>query len=593
MKDYRYPEQDMRFVLDELVGIERLAALPGQEELSAELVYAVLEEAGRFASEVLAPLNKAGDRHGSILTEGKVTTAPGFRDAYRQFADAGWVGMSVDSEAGGQGLPNVLGTAVSEIWQSANLAFSLNPLLSQGAIEALHHHASAELQQRYLLPLVSGQWTGTMNLTEPDAGSDLAAIKARAVPQGDHYLITGQKIFITWGEHDCTDNIVHLVLARMPDAPAGVKGISLFVVPKFLPDEADNYSIRNDLQAVALEHKLGIHGSPTCVMSYGDNGGAVGYLVGQPHQGIICMFTMMNHARQGVGLQGLGIAERAYQQALAYAAERVQGVGADRKTRVSINQHADVQRMLLTMKAATEAMRALALTASAEVDFGRSGPLAAEHQARTSLLTPIVKGWITELAQEVTYLGVQVHGGMGFIEETGAAQHYRDARILTIYEGTTGIQALDLVGRKCQSDGGQALRALHLEMQEDVAVIRGRYPRLAAEADSFAAALQVAQQARDWVLNNSADNAAAVQAGSVAFMMLQGYVTGGWLLLKSAACALEAASAERLEAGFAEQKVQTACFFNQQLLPRVFGLWPGIEKGYASLAALAATQFPA
>ncbi|WP_305856751.1 acyl-CoA dehydrogenase [Balneatrix alpica] len=575
MLEYRYPEQEMKFVLEHLVGLERLCQLPGQEEMSPELVEAVLAEAGRLGGDVLAPLNRIGDQQGSSLSaDNQVTTAPGFAEAYRAFVEGGWVGLAADPRYGGQGLANVLGTAVMEIWQSANLAFSLNPLLTQGAIEALSHHASEALKQTYLTKLISGEWTGTMNLTEPDAGSDLAAIKAKAVPQGDHYLISGQKIFITWGEHDCAENIVHLVLARLPDAPAGVKGISLFVVPKYLVNQDGSLGARNDLKAVALEHKLGIHGSPTCVMSYGDEQGAVGYLVGQAHQGLACMFTMMNHARQGVGLQGLGVAERAYQQALAYARERMQGYGPDRKTRVPIIKHADVRRMLLTMKSSIEAMRALAYVASAEVDWVKAAAdaeQARKHQARVELYTPIVKAWLTELAQEVTYLGVQIHGGMGFIEETGAAQHYRDARILTIYEGTTAIQALDFVGRKLQADGGQALMALYQQMEEDASAWQA-LPQ--ADVMAFNQALAQAKALSQQLLQQGSSRPQLAAVVSTPLLMLHGYLCGGWLMLKGAA-ALLAEPSHPLYAS----KQASAHFYCQHLLPRVQALAAAVNAG--------------
>ncbi|MDV7213112.1 acyl-CoA dehydrogenase family protein, partial [Azotobacter beijerinckii] len=483
MSDYVHPYRDTEFVLGELVELERFCAEAGLSDVNGELVSAILAEAGRLGSEVLAPLNAVGDTQGARLGERGVEETPGFAGAYGQFVESGWPSLTAAEAWGGQNLPNVVGTAVNEIWHSANMAFALCPMLTQGAIEAIAHHGSAALQAAYLPKLVSGEWTGTMNLTEPDAGSDLAAIKARAVPNGDHYLISGQKIFITWGDHQMTDNVVHLVLARLPDAPTGVKGISLFVVPKFLLDAQGRPGACNDAQCVSLEHKLGIHGSPTCVMSFGEKEGAVGYLVGEPHKGLACMFTMMNHARQSVGLQGLSISERAYQQARQYAKERLQGTRKD-GSRFPIIEFPDVRRMLLQMKASIEAMRALALVAAAEVDRTAHAPdadVAARHQGRVDLLTPIVKGWLTELAQEVTSLGVQIHGGMGFIEETGAARHYRDARILTIYEGTTGIQALDLVGRKTLLNKGELLGSLLDEIGETVARLERAGP-FAAQA---------------------------------------------------------------------------------------------------------------
>lgn len=421
MADYVHPYRDTEFVLNEVLGFERLCAELGLGDINSELAAAVLAEAGKLGAEVLAPLNAVGDREGVRLTEHGVKEAPGFADAYRLFSEGGWCSLTAPEAFGGQALPSVLGTAVSEVWHAANMAFALCPLLTQGAIEALAHHASAPLQARYLPRLVSGEWTGTMNLTEPDAGSDLAAVKARAVPEGEHYRITGQKIFISWGDHQMTSNVIHLVLARLPDAPAGVKGISLFLVPKFLPNAAGEAAEPNDVRCVSLEHKLGIHGSPTCTMSFGEQGGAIGYLVGEPHAGLACMFTMMNHARQAVGLQGLAISERAWQDARSYARERLQGTQRD-GSRYPIIRFPDVRRMLMQMKASTEAMRALALLAAAELDRARHAPDPASHRARqgrVDLYTPIIKGWLTELAQEVTSLAVQVHGGMGYVEETG------------------------------------------------------------------------------------------------------------------------------------------------------------------------------
>jgi alkylation response protein AidB-like acyl-CoA dehydrogenase len=407
MSDYSYPYKDAEFILTELVGFDELCESGGLADINFELASAVLEEASRLAAEVVAPLNEVGDREGATLGEDGVRETPGFAEAYRQLVEGGWPALPFGEEYGGQGMPKVLGTAVEEVWQSANLAFSLCPLLTHGAVDALEEHGSDELKALYLPKLISGEWTGTMNLTEPQAGSDLAAVACRAVPDGDRYLITGQKIFITWGDHQMTDNIIHLVLARLPDAPPGVKGISLFLVPKFLPDENGEPGERNDVQCVSLEHKLGIHASPTCVMSYGDQGGAVGYLVGEPHRGLMAMFTMMNAARQSVGLQGLSVSSRSYRQALGWAKERLQGTRSD-GSRYPIIEFPDVRRMLMTMKAGTEAMRAVALVASAEIDRGRlaSDPEeSARHRARVELFTPIVKGWLTEMSEELTSRG--------------------------------------------------------------------------------------------------------------------------------------------------------------------------------------------
>src|SRR5271165_18758 len=471
MPSYRAPLRDMQFVITELAGLERLATLPGYEEATPDLAEAVLEEAAKLASEVLAPLNQPGDQQGASLTKGGVVAADGFGSAYRQFVENGWNGLAGDPEYGGQGLPALISAATVEIWNSANMSFALCPLLTAGATEALKQHGSRELKARYLAKMVSGEWTGTMNLTEPQAGSDLSAVRAKAVPEGDHYRLYGQKIFITWGDHDMTDNVVHLVLARTPDAPEGVRGISLFLVPKFLIDAEGNPGERNDVRCVSLEHKLGIHASPTCVMSFGDSKGAIGYLVGQENKGLAHMFTMMNEARQKVGLQGIGIAERAYQAARDYARERVQGRSAGQKSgdRVTIIHHPDVRRMLLTMKSQIEAMRAFGYVLAADIDVAHRHPDKAERerrQTRVDLLTPVLKGWCTELGVELASLAIQVFGGLGFIEETGAAQHLRDARIATIYEGTTGIQSADLVGRKLTMDNGRAMATLIDEIRE-------------------------------------------------------------------------------------------------------------------------------
>lgn len=592
MSDYRYPYQDGVFVLNELVGLEQICKDAGLDDFAEGLAEAVLDEASKLGNEQLAPLNSVGDQNGATITDNQVTETVGFSEAYQQFCEGGWPSLGHTPEYGGQGLPDSLAVAVNEVWQSANLAWSLCPLLTQGAIEAIEAHGSEALKQLYLPKLVSGEWTGTMNLTEPDAGTDLAALKARAIPEGDHYRITGQKIFITWGDHQMTDNIVHLVLARLPDAPAGVKGISLFVVPKFLLDENGELTDqRNDAYAVALEHKLGIHGSPTCVMSFGDNEGAIGYLVGEENQGLACMFTMMNDARQGVGLQGLAISERAYQHALDYAKERVQGTLRD-GSRITIINHADVRRMLMLMKSGSQAMRALTYVAKGVSDHYRNAKDDDEKnrlKARTELLTPIVKGWITELAQEITYLGVQVHGGMGFIEETGAAQHYRDARILTIYEGTTGIQALDLIGRKTLADKGAALTELLDEIQDDIRKVTS--PELQDLVEGLQEALNQAKDAKQWVLEVGGNDTSAAGGASVSFMMLMGYLCGGWLMLKSAERAQAKLSQPETDLPFMHSKIACARFFVEQLLPRTSGLLKAMQAGGETIMQLSEDQF--
>ncbi|MHB0817129.1 acyl-CoA dehydrogenase [Stutzerimonas stutzeri] len=590
MADYIHPYRDTEFVLDEVLGFDRLCTDLGLTEVSGELAAAVLAEAGKLGAEVLAPLNAVGDREGVRLTEEGVREAPGFAEAYKLFSASGWCSLTAPEAFGGQALPNVLGTAVSEVWHAANMSFALCPLLTLGAVEALLHHAAPELQALYLPRLVSGEWAGTMNLTEPDAGTDLAAVKSRAVPEGDHYRISGQKIFISWGDHQMTSNVIHLVLARLPGAPAGVKGISLFLVPKYLPDAAGEPGERNDVRCVSLEHKLGIHASPTCTMSFGDQGGAIGYLIGAPHSGLACMFTMMNHARQAVGLQGLAIAERAWQDARAYARERLQGTSRD-GSRYPIIHFPDVRRMLMQMKASTEAMRALALIASAELDRARHATAdAARAQGRVELYTPIIKGWLTEMAQEVTSLAIQVHGGMGYVEETGVARHFRDARILPIYEGTSGVQAMDLVGRKILANGGALLAGLLDEIETTLGELR-HDSRCALLAGPLAEALDAARQARQHLLDGAADDPAL--SGSVAFnvLMLLGYLCGGWAMARSALAAATALDAGRGDPMFLEVKLVTARFYAEHLLPRTRALLTSVLAGSESTMALDEEQF--
>ena len=592
MHDYIHPQREVEFLLQQVLGLSQLCQREGGEAFDADLLPVILAEAARLASEVLVPLNRSGDRDGCRLGAEGVEQAPGFREAYRQFIDGGWNGLTASSAFGGQGLPNLVGFAVDEIWQSANMAFSLCPLLTQGAAELIATHGSDALQREYLHHMVSGQWSGTMNLTEPDAGTDLAALKTRAWPEGDHYRLSGQKIFITWGDHRMTDNIVHLVLARLPDAPAGVKGISLFLVPKYLPGKDGEPGEANDLSCIAIEHKLGIHASPTCVMSYGDREGAIGYLIGEPHQGLAQMFTMMNSARQAVGLQGVAIAERAYQQARDYARQRLQGTRPD-GSRFTIIHFPDVRRMLMLMKAATEAMRALAYAAAAEADHARLVPDAEQrgrHQARLELLTPIVKGWCTELAQEVTYLAGQVHGGMGYIEETGVAQHYRDARILTIYEGTTGIQALDLVGRKTLLDGGQALSDWFAEIETTLEVLEASNA-LGCRGVGLRKALDAARVARAWLLENATRDPAAAGCVSVPFMMLLGYLGGGWMLARAALKAQEQLDTGEGDAAFLQAKKATCLFYHEHLLPRTQGYLDSLLAGSGSVMAVPEDQF--
>ena len=592
MRDYRFPYKDAGFILNNLIDFDQICANMGLEEVNGELATAILEEAGRLGGDVLAPLNAVADELGATLEDDGVHETPGFADIYRQYVDNGWASLCGDEKYGGQGMPRVLNAAVVEIWDSACVSFSLCPLLTTGAIESIHAHGSDELKDTYLPNMVAGEWTGTMCLTEPAAGSDLAAVAAKAVPEGDHYLLTGQKIYITWGDHQMTDNIIHLVLARLPDAPAGVKGISLFLVPKFLLDENGQPGKRNDVYCVGVEHKLGIHGSPTCTLNFGDNGGAIGYLVGQPHNGLMGMFTMMNDARQGVGLQSLGVSERSYQQAVAYAKERLQGTRSD-GSRYPIIEFPDVRRMLMIMKAGTEAMRGLAYLAAAESDRSNAASSPEEsrkHDLRTGLYTPIVKGWISEFAQEVTYMGVQVHGGMGFIEETGISQHYRDARIMTIYEGTTGIQGLDLVGRKTLADGGAALQDLLDEIKADAEEMSA-VENLAPMAAALKNAVQTGEQARAWLLENGKQDRNIAGSASVNFMMLLGFVCGGWIMGKSALKAVQLLESGAGDEAFMKAKLVTAQFYCDHLLPRTASYLAAIRTGSESIMALDVEQF--
>jgi 3-(methylthio)propanoyl-CoA dehydrogenase len=533
---YRAPIRDLAFTLKAVAGVDRVAATGAFPDFDDDLMAAVLEAAGQFSQDVLAPLNRSGDQAGAKYANGAVTAAPGFVDAYRQFAEGGWLGLAAPTHAGGQGLPKALELAAYETIHAANMAFGLCPMLSLAAIEALEAHGTDRQKEVYLTRLVSGEWTGAMVLTEPHAGSDLGALTSTAVPNGDGtYALTGQKIFITWGDHDATDNIVHLVLARLPDAPAGPKGISLFLAPKFLVKEDGSLGDRNTFRPVGVEHKLGIHASPTCVMSYE---GATAELVGRPNEGLSHMFVMMNAARLAVGVEGVGIAERAYQAALAYALDRRQGRSAlTGEAGAPIFDHPDVRRMLSVMKAKIAAARAICLLCGVASDLARHAATredGAFWKGREDLLTPIAKAWSTDVGCEVASLGVQIHGGMGFIEETGAAQHYRDARIAPIYEGTNGIQAMDLVGRKLSQDGGDAARAIIADMKADLA----RLPRLYAgkPVDRLAAAIEAVEDATFWILDAKADpaRAADVLAGADAYLKLMGDVIGGWLLARGA-----------------------------------------------------------
>jgi len=597
MSTYAAPIRDMKFVINELVGLDEITALPGCGEVAPDLVDAVLEEAGNFAAGVLDPLNVPGDRVGAKLEKNVVTAAPGFKKAFEQFSEGGWAGLNCDPQYGGQGLPHIISSQTSEMWNSANMSFCLCPMLTAGVVAALMRHGSDAQKDTYLPNLVSGKWTGTMNLTEPQAGSDLSAVRTRAVPEADHFRLHGTKIFITWGEHDMAENIIHMVLARTPDAPEGVKGISLFVVPKFLVNKDGSLGKRNDVNCVSIEHKLGIHGSPTCVMAYGDGDGAIGYLVGEENRGLEFMFTMMNFARLEVGIEGVAIAERAYQHALEYAKNRVQGreVGVKSGERVSIIHHPDVRRMLMSMKAQTEAMRALATLASAHLDkalLHEDKGERAKNQALFDLFTPVVKGWCTEQSIEIASLGVQVHGGMGFVEETGAAQYLRDARITAIYEGTTGIQANDLVGRKVAYEKGATIKVVIAEMRAfSEALQKVEHPALAAIRKSLAAGIESLDASTDWLLATYPKDMKAASAGAVPFLKLFGTVAGGWLMARAALIAKGRMDRKEGDFEFYRAKVGTARFYADHILPLAQAYRHEIVHGADSVLALEEAQF--
>ncbi len=594
---YIAPIKDMLFDIEHLANIAQVSQMPGLEEAGLDTAQAVLEECARFNQDVVAPLNVAGDRNPSSFKDGRVTTTPGFKEAFAQYAQGGWQGLQHPAEFGGQGLPKTIGAACGEMLNSANMSFALCPLLSDGAIEALLTAGSDELKATYLEKLVSGQWTGTMNLTEPQAGSDLAMVRSRAEPQPDGtYKVFGTKIYITYGEHDMAENIVHLVLARVTGAPEGVKGISLFVVPKFLVDTGGAIGERNDVHCVSIEHKLGIKASPTAVLQYGDHGGAVGYLVGQENRGLEYMFIMMNSARYAVGMQGIAIAERAYQHAVAYARERVQSRPVDGSINASapIIHHPDVKRMLMTMRAYTEGCRAMASVAAAAYDAAHhhaDADARKQNAAFYEFLVPLVKGYSTEMSLEVASLGVQVHGGMGFIEETGAAQYLRDAKILTIYEGTTAIQANDLVGRKTARDGGQTAKAIARQIEateaklakRDTAAARAVLKRLAAARQAFVDVVEfVAGQTR------GAPN--AVFAGSVPYLMLAGNLVAGWQLARSLLVAEDLAAAGT-DTAFMHAKIATARFYAEHILNKAPAVRDSIVEGAESVTALAIDAF--
>ncbi|MFL6693751.1 MAG: acyl-CoA dehydrogenase [Ramlibacter sp.] len=594
---YRAPLKDMLFDIRHLARIDELAKIPGFEEAGFDTAQAVLEECAKFNEEVVAPLNAPGDRTPSSWKDGVVTTTPGFKEAYRHYTEGGWQGLQHPSDFGGQGLPKTVGAACGEMLNSANLSFALCPLLTDGAIEALLTAGSDELKATFLEKLVSGQWTGTMNLTEPQAGSDLALVRTRAEPQPDGtYKVFGTKIFITFGEHDMADNIVHLVLARVTGAPEGVKGISLFVVPKFLVNKDGSLGARNDVHCVSIEHKLGIKASPTAVLQYGDHGGAIGYLVGQENRGLEYMFIMMNAARYAVGVQGIAVAERAYQHAVAYAKDRVQSrpVDGSMTSSAPIIHHPDVKRMLMTMRAFTEGCRAMASVAASAYDASHHHPdpeVRKQNQAFYEFMVPLVKGYSTEMSLEVTSLGVQVHGGMGFIEETGAAQYYRDARILPIYEGTTAIQANDLVGRKTARDGGQVARAVAGQIEATERDLAKRSsPAAKAVLQRLAAARKAYLDVVDFVAGKTKANPNAVFAGSVPYLMLAGNLVAGWQLARSLLVA-EDLGAKGEDKAFMDAKVATARFYAEHILSKAPGMRDAIVEGAESVTAMAIEAF--
>ena len=592
MSEYQAPVREMLFTIRDLAGLDRITRLPGGEEATADMAEAVLEQAAGLAAKVIGPTNQIGDQKGTRVENGGVVVPDEFKAIYKEYMSGGWAGVTAPEEFGGQNLPFLFGVAVEEMWCSANLAWSLCALLTEGASRAIDAHGSEALRKAYLPKMMAGEWTGTMNLTEPQAGTDLAALRTQAVPDGDHYRISGQKIFITWGDHDMTENVVHLVLARLPDAPPGVRGISLFLVPKFLLKPDGTLGEHNGVRPISVEHKLGIHGSPTCVMAF-DN--AEGYLVGELNNGLAAMFTMMNHARLGVGLEGVAVSERAYQQARAYALERVQGRVPGEKGKAPIIRHADVRRMLLTMKAYIEAMRSIAYVTAADLDLSKRHPdeaARAQHQSRVDLMIPVVKGWSTEMGQVLTSIGVQIHGGMGYVEETGAAQYMRDARITTIYEGTTGIQANDLVGRKILRDGGESLKALIGEVRSFEAEL-GAAAELAAVATGLTEGRKAIEAAGAWLAENYARHPAAPGAASYHVLMLLGTVTGGWQLARAALIAHQrlAAGSTGPDAEFYKAKIITARFYAEQFQPLATAHLRALQSGPDSLLALSDDQF--
>jgi len=589
MSEYRAPIEEIRFALETMGQMKNWTSLPGFEDAGEDLVAAVLEEAGKLASAVIAPTNRIGDEIGAKWADGEVTLPEAFKPMHSAYVEGGWPTLSADPAYGGQGLPNTLSFAVTEMVTSANMAYSLLPLLSGGATEAIAVHGSEEQRQTYLHKMVSGEWSGAMNLTEPGAGSDVGALRAKAEMQADGtYLISGQKIFITWGEHDLCENIIHLVLARLPDAPAGTKGISMFIVPKFLVNADGSLGARNDVRCVSIEHKLGIHASPTCVMSFGDNDRCVGYIVGEENRGMRNMFTMMNHARVGVGLEGVAIAERSYQQAVGYATDRIQSpaIGGRSRESVAIINHPDVRRALMIMRATTEAARAIIYRNVWALDRAHKVADKTERMAASGeadLLTPISKAYATDIGVEAASLGVQIHGGMGFIEETGAAQHYRDSRIAPIYEGTNGIQALDLVGRKLNSDGGTHWKALIAEMR----TFAGSMDRALVECKpTLQAGIEALEEAAETLFANGFERIVDTAAAATPYLRLFGTVLGAYLLARQAAEAERHLAADDGNPAFLRAKITTAKFFIEQILPPATALLEPVKAGAKQLMAM-------
>ncbi len=593
MADYRAPLEQIRFTIRHLADFEQVTALPDFAAVDVDTVDAVLEEAAKFAGGVLAPINALGDREGVRVANDAVEVPAQFVDAYAKFCDGGWPGIAGTPAFGGQGMPKSVAVACDEMWGAANVSFALCPELSQGAVVALDRHATENLKAIYLGNLISGRWSGTMCLTEPQAGSDLSSLTTRAVPSGDRYLITGRKTFITWGDHPMAENIVHLVLARLPDAPVGTKGISLFIVPRRKVNADGTLGGPNDNRPVSVEHKMGIHASPTCVLAFGDQGGAEGFLIGRPNEGLAAMFTMMNYMRLGVGVQGVGIADHSCQQSVAYARERVQGRAPGGKGRVPIIRHPDVRRMLLAMRALTQASRAVCYYTAACLDratHGTDAGEAARCQARADLLTPVAKAWCTEAALEVTSHGIQVHGGMGYIEETGVAQFYRDARIAPIYEGTNAIQAIDLVGRKLLRDGGTTVSDFVSEMRGVDAPLANAGGELSVLRQALARGLDELVQCSTHILTGEKRDPELPGAVAFDYLMLIGTVIGGWQLARGALVALERIAAG-VDRSFHETQVVMARYYAEHVLPRCAVHGAGIRAGSSTLMALAAEQF--